>query len=147
MNFIKLSISIRRRLKKWGFEHENNSSKDSNPFIVSLCLLATTPTAFAQSVVIDGGMSPDQSVWAFDRDVRDADKEATFWFRVQKGSIYHVAFPALFGLAYPYIAAANLVMVIIWILFRRWYALISALALAAGFGYIPQLHQVHQPGP
>ncbi len=47
-----------------------------------------------------------------------------------------VAFPALFGLAYPYIAAANLVMVIIWILFRRWYALISALALAAGFGYI-----------
>ncbi len=47
-----------------------------------------------------------------------------------------VAFPALFGLAYPYIAAANLVMVIIWMLFRRWYALISALALAAGFGYI-----------
>jgi endonuclease/exonuclease/phosphatase family metal-dependent hydrolase len=47
-----------------------------------------------------------------------------------------VAFPALFGLAYPYIAAANLVMVIVWILFRRWYALISALALAAGFGYI-----------
>ncbi len=58
------------------------------------CLLATTPTAFAQSVVIDGGMSPDQSVWAFDRDVRDADKEATFWFRVQKGSIYQYYFKA-----------------------------------------------------
>jgi endonuclease/exonuclease/phosphatase family metal-dependent hydrolase len=47
-----------------------------------------------------------------------------------------VAFPALFGLAYPYIAAANLAMVIVWILFRKWYALLSALALAAGFGYI-----------
>jgi len=47
-----------------------------------------------------------------------------------------VAFPALFGLAYPYIAAANLVMIIIWILFRRWYALLSALALAVGIGYI-----------
>lgn len=46
------------------------------------------------------------------------------------------AFPALFGLAYPYIAAANVAMVIVWILFRRWYALLSALALAAGFGYI-----------
>lgn len=47
------------------------------------------------------------------------------------------AFPALFGLAYPYIAAANIVMVLIWILLFRWYyALISALALAIGFGYI-----------
>jgi endonuclease/exonuclease/phosphatase family metal-dependent hydrolase len=46
------------------------------------------------------------------------------------------AFPALFGLAYPYIAAANVAMVIVWILFRKWYALLSALALAAGFGYI-----------
>lgn len=47
------------------------------------------------------------------------------------------AFPALFGLAYPYIAAANIVMVLIWILLFRWYyALISALALTIGFGYI-----------
>jgi endonuclease/exonuclease/phosphatase family metal-dependent hydrolase len=46
------------------------------------------------------------------------------------------AFPALFGLAYPYIAALNVAMVIVWILFRKWYALLSALALAAGFGYI-----------
>ena len=47
-----------------------------------------------------------------------------------------VAFPALFGLAYPYIAAANVGMVIVWILFRKWYALFSAIALTAGFGYI-----------
>jgi endonuclease/exonuclease/phosphatase family metal-dependent hydrolase len=47
------------------------------------------------------------------------------------------AFPALFGLAYPYIAAANILMVLIWILLFRWYyALISALAVAIGFGYI-----------
>jgi len=46
------------------------------------------------------------------------------------------AFPALFGLAYPYIAAANVAMVIVWILFRKWYALLSVLALVAGFGYI-----------
>jgi len=47
-----------------------------------------------------------------------------------------IAFPALFGLAYPYIAAANVAMVFVWILFRKWYALLSAIALAAGFGYI-----------
>ncbi|MHC1733611.1 MAG: endonuclease/exonuclease/phosphatase family protein [Bacteroidales bacterium] len=46
------------------------------------------------------------------------------------------AFPALFGLAYPYIAAANVAMAIVWILFRKWYALLSVLALASGFGYI-----------
>jgi endonuclease/exonuclease/phosphatase family metal-dependent hydrolase len=46
------------------------------------------------------------------------------------------AIPALFGLAFQYIAAANIVMIIIWILFRRWYALISVVAIASGFGYI-----------
>lgn len=46
------------------------------------------------------------------------------------------AFPALFGLAYPYIAAANVAIVIIWILLRKWYAIFSAVVLAAGFGYI-----------
>jgi endonuclease/exonuclease/phosphatase family metal-dependent hydrolase len=47
-----------------------------------------------------------------------------------------IAFPALFGLAYPYIAAVNVAMVIVWILFRKWYALLSAVALVAGVGYI-----------
>ena len=46
------------------------------------------------------------------------------------------ALPALFGLAYPYIAAANIVMVLIWLVLRRWYALLSAIAIAVGFGYI-----------
>lgn len=46
------------------------------------------------------------------------------------------SFPALFGLAYPYIAAANIVMVLIWLIMRRWQALISFVAILAGFGYI-----------
>jgi len=46
------------------------------------------------------------------------------------------SFPALFGLAYPYIAAANIVMILIWLVLRRWYALISLVAVVAGFGYI-----------
>lgn len=58
------------------------------------CLLITPPPGFAQSVVIDAGMSPDQTAWAFDRDVRDANKEVTFWFRVQKESIYKYNFRA-----------------------------------------------------
>lgn len=46
------------------------------------------------------------------------------------------AVPALFGLAYPYIAAANIAMVLLWIILRRWYALISAAAIVIGIGYI-----------
>lgn len=46
------------------------------------------------------------------------------------------AIPALFGLAYPYIAVANIVMILIWILFRRWYFMISVVAIAIGLGYI-----------
>jgi hypothetical protein len=51
------------------------------------CLLAATPTVFAQPVVLGAGMNPGQSLWAFDRDALDANKEVTFWFRVQKQSI------------------------------------------------------------
>jgi endonuclease/exonuclease/phosphatase family metal-dependent hydrolase len=46
------------------------------------------------------------------------------------------AIPALFGLAYPYIAAANIVMILIWLLFRRWYVFLSFFAIALGFGHI-----------
>lgn len=49
--------------------------------------LACAPAAFAQPVVLGAGMNPGQTVWAFDRDARDANKEVTFWFRVQKESI------------------------------------------------------------
>lgn len=46
------------------------------------------------------------------------------------------AFPALFGLAYPYILAANIVMVLFWAAIRKWYALISVSAIGIGFVYI-----------
>ena len=44
--------------------------------------------------------------------------------------------PALFGLAYPYIVAANIIMALVWAIFRKWLALISVIAIAAGFGYM-----------
>ena len=47
-----------------------------------------------------------------------------------------LAFPAIFGLAYPYIAAANIVMIVIWMVLGRRYALLSAVAIAAGLGYV-----------
>ncbi len=46
------------------------------------------------------------------------------------------AIPALFGLAFPYIIAVNIAMVLFWVAFRKWYALISVIAIAIGFGYI-----------
>ncbi|HOD29623.1 MAG TPA: hypothetical protein PKH03_10465 [Syntrophales bacterium] len=50
-------------------------------------LLTALPEALAQPVVMGAGMNPGQSVWVFDREAKDADKEVTFWFRVQKQSI------------------------------------------------------------
>lgn len=51
---------------------------------VFFCLLST---AFAQPVVLDAGMSPNQTVWAFDRNVSGADKDVTFRLRVERQSI------------------------------------------------------------
>lgn len=51
------------------------------------CLLTTASFALAQPVVLDAGMSPNQTVWAFDRNVYGADKDVTFWLRVQRQSI------------------------------------------------------------
>jgi len=42
-------------------------------------------------------------------------------------------FFAFFGLAYPYILLANLCFVIVWIIFRKWYFLISLLIIIAGY--------------
>ena len=46
------------------------------------------------------------------------------------------AIPALFGLAYPYIVIANLIMVFIWLVKKKWYALVSLGAILLGVGYI-----------
>lgn len=47
-----------------------------------------------------------------------------------------VAFFSLFGLAYPYILLFNLIMVLVWVVLRKWYALISFVAIIAGTGYL-----------
>lgn len=44
--------------------------------------------------------------------------------------------PALFGLAYPYIVAGNIIMILVWTLRRKWFALISVAAIMMGLGYM-----------
>jgi hypothetical protein len=52
--------------------------------LVLFCLLTAVSAPLAGPVVIDAGMSPNQTVWAFDRNVYGADKEVKFWLRVQR---------------------------------------------------------------
>ena len=61
---------------------------------VFFCLLTMAPTVFARSLVIDSGMNPNQTIWAFDRNAYGADQKASFWFRIQKQSIYDYYFKA-----------------------------------------------------
>jgi hypothetical protein len=46
--------------------------------------IASSPVVFAQPALLDAGMSPDQNVWAFDRNTYGANKEVKFWMRVQR---------------------------------------------------------------
>ncbi len=48
---------------------------------------------------------------------------------------------AFFGLAYPYILLVNAGFVIFWILFRKWYFLVSLLVILAGWGPMRRLVQ------
>lgn len=50
--------------------------------LLLLCLLTTS--AFAQPVILDGGMSPKQLEWPFDRSAFGADEEVKFWLCVQR---------------------------------------------------------------
>jgi hypothetical protein len=52
------------------------------PFL--FCLLTMVPAAFAQPVILDGGMTPKQFEWPFDRSAFGADKEVAFWLCVQR---------------------------------------------------------------
>jgi len=47
-------------------------------------LLTASPEAFAQPALLDAGMRPNQTLWAFDRDAHGADTEVKFWMRVQR---------------------------------------------------------------
>ncbi|PKN18572.1 MAG: hypothetical protein CVU71_13915 [Deltaproteobacteria bacterium HGW-Deltaproteobacteria-6] len=58
------------------------------------CFLTAVPAAFAQPVMLDSGMDPNQTVWAFDRNTYGADQKVTFWIRIQKQSIYDYYFKA-----------------------------------------------------
>ncbi|HEX2920847.1 MAG TPA: endonuclease/exonuclease/phosphatase family protein [Bacteroidales bacterium] len=46
-----------------------------------------------------------------------------------------LAFPAFFGLAYPYLLLVNIILVIIWAMLLRLEALISVVLIAAGFNH------------
>ncbi len=48
------------------------------------CLLTAVPVAFAEPALLGAGMSPAQTVWTFDRNAYGADKDVTFWLRVQR---------------------------------------------------------------
>ncbi len=43
---------------------------------------------------------------------------------------------SIFGLAYPYLLLTNIVFILIWILYRRWYFLISLIAILAGWNFL-----------
>jgi endonuclease/exonuclease/phosphatase family metal-dependent hydrolase len=55
------------------------------------------------------------------------------------------AFPALFGLAYPYLLLINLFFAIIWIVALRFEALISVLVIAAGLTHLSNYIKFHKP--
>ncbi len=43
---------------------------------------------------------------------------------------------AFFGLAYPYLLMANIIFIIYWLLFKRWYSLISIACIAIGWSVL-----------
>src|SRR5512145_1817077 len=56
------------------------------------------------------------------------------------------AFPALFGLAYPYILFLNLAMVLVWAALRKKEALISIAAILLGLGYFNNFIRLKNQG-
>lgn len=51
--------------------------------------------------------------------------------------------PSLFGLAYPFILAANVFFVIFWLMFKPRYLLFSLVAIILGFGFISRYIQLN----
>lgn len=56
------------------------------------------------------------------------------------------AFPALFGLAYPYLLLANVIMILIWAALRKKEALISVAAILLGLGYFNNFIKLRNHG-
>ncbi|MCX6234211.1 MAG: endonuclease/exonuclease/phosphatase family protein [Bacteroidetes bacterium] len=51
---------------------------------------------------------------------------------------------AMFGLSYPYLALANLIFVILWLILLRWYVFLSLVALLTGWNQIKVTVQLHK---
>jgi endonuclease/exonuclease/phosphatase family metal-dependent hydrolase len=56
-----------------------------------------------------------------------------------------LAFPALFGLAYPYLLLVNAVFAITWAVVLKWEALISVAVIAAGFTHFSNYIKIQKP--
>ncbi len=57
-----------------------------------------------------------------------------------------VAFPALFGLAYPYLLLLNIIMILFWAAFRKMEAFISVAAIIVGIGYFNDFIRLRNHG-
>ena len=55
------------------------------------------------------------------------------------------ALPALFGLAYPYLLLANIIMIIAWVALLRYEAFISVIVIAAGFTHFSNYIKLVKP--
>lgn len=55
------------------------------------------------------------------------------------------AFPAFFGLAYPYILLVNILIIIAWAMLLKYEALISIIIIAAGYTHLANYFQISKP--
>jgi hypothetical protein len=55
------------------------------------------------------------------------------------------AFPAFFGLAYPYILLINIIIVVIWAVNLKYEALISVFIIALGFNHLTNYIKFRRP--
>jgi endonuclease/exonuclease/phosphatase family metal-dependent hydrolase len=53
---------------------------------------------------------------------------------------------AFFGLAYPFLLMANIIMIIYWFLRKKWYALVSVICIACGWGVLSNNFGFHSFG-
>ncbi len=56
-----------------------------------------------------------------------------------------IAFPALFGLAYPYLLFINILFSLAWVIALKWEALISLVVILAGFTHFSNYLKVQKP--
>lgn len=56
-----------------------------------------------------------------------------------------IAFPALFGLAYPYLLLGNLLFFLTWAIALKWEALISLVVILAGFTHFSNYLKIQKP--